>query len=351
LQFTLPWKQGREVLKIPWKQGRLVFKKCLGNKVGRFLKKKKGNCMPEYLNVHFSNYLNANHIICNMKSTTAKEAYHELLSRVQQNYKNIDVDSLTEFLIAKDNIYSSIVKPELAVPHSRIEGLNNVVIAFGTSQEGIDFQVEGIPPVKVILLILSPKNQPSIYLQVLAGLIQKFQSPELFQKLIQFQTTEDIIKFFYHTPLQIAQYLKVKNIVDRNAVTLTESDSLKTAIHAFVSKNIYDIPIIDEDKDIRGVVSIEDILKYSLPVHLLWMKDLRPIQNFEPVGDILRSDMDTNLADVMRTTYTTIDENVPAIQLAKIFCMNPIRQIIVTSKDKYVGVVTLNNLLLQLFWA
>lgn len=307
--------------------------------------------MSEYVDFHFSQFLHVDHIICNMQSTTVEGAFRELLERVVKDYPEIIIDDVIKSLLDRESILSTVIAPEFAVPHARLESLSQMVIAFGTSHEGIDFSVPEMPPVKVIAIILSPKNQPSVYLQVLAGLAQSFQASSTIQELANCQTTEEIIKFCYQNHLKLATCIKAKNIVNKKCITLTESDSLRTAIQAFVSNNVYDIPLIDEEKDIRGVISIDDILKFALPDHLLWMKDLTPIQNFEPLGDILKNDIETKLADIVNSNYVSVDENVPAIELAKIFCTNKVRQIIITTNNKFLGVVTLKDILLQLFWA
>jgi CBS domain-containing protein len=57
------------------------------------------------------------------------------------------------------------------------------------------------------------------------------------------------------------------------------------------------------------------------------------------------------LADFMREDVETVEEDVPAIQLAKIFLMKRVRQILVVRKGKFIGVVNLQGFSTKLFWA
>ena len=134
-------------------------------------------------------------------------------------------------------------------------------------------------------------------------------------------------------------------------VTLAESDTLNKVIETFAIKKVMDIPIIDEENDVRRIVSHEDILRLILPEHLLWLNDLSPILDLQPFTKTLRDDKETKVADFMREDFFSVEEEIPAIQLAKTFLTHSTRQIIVTKNEKFVGGVNINTFLSKLFWA
>jgi len=229
--------------------------------------------------------------------------------------------------------------------------VKQLLIALGTSIEGIDFNAEGMPRVNVVILILTPKDDPGLHLQVLAALAQDFKNPETVKKVSALESSEDILKFFSETNVELPEYLMAEHVMNSKPITLLDSDSIEVAIDTFATKKVLDIPIIDNEGDIRGVLAIEDLLRHSLPEHLLWMDDLSPIQHFQPFAETLKNDTETKIADFMQEQFISVDKSVPAIQLAKIFLMNNIRQIIVTSEGKLAGVVNINGFITKLFWA
>ncbi len=81
------------------------------------------------------------------------------------------------------------------------------------------------------------------------------------------------------------------------------------------------------------------------------MDDLTPILHFQPFAETLKTDKETKIADFMKEQFISVDETVPAIQLAKIFLMNNTRQIIVTNNGKLSGVVDISGFITKLFWA
>jgi signal-transduction protein with cAMP-binding, CBS, and nucleotidyltransferase domain len=108
--------------------------------------------------------------------------------------------------------------------------------------------------------------------------------------------------------------------------------------------------VIDEEKDIRGVISLEDILRLSLPEHILWMDDLSPILDFQPFAELLRNEKGTKITDFMRDDWTAVEDSIPAIQVAKIFLMKEARQILVTRKSKFAGTVSISEFVRKFFW-
>ena len=146
-------------------------------------------------------------------------------------------------------------------------------------------------------------------------------------------------------------YLKAADVMRGNVVTVYENDTLQTAIRTFATSGIDELVVIDRTGDLRGVVSLTDLLKFSLPEHLLWMEDLTPIYRFQPFADMLKSSDDTRVADIMREEFVTVDREVPAVQLAKLFLVHQVHKLIITGPGgKLAGVVELKEFCAKLFW-
>ena len=300
---------------------------------------------------HFYHFLAEGNIICGLNAETHYEAIRELTQQLTRNTAGIDFEEASKAVIAREDVIPTIVAPGLAVPHARMDNVKQLLVALGTSLKGVDFKAEGMSPVNVVILVLTPKDDPGLHLQVMAALARDFQEPDAVRKVAAMESPADILDFFSSTDVELPDYLRARDVMNSAPVTLQEADTLNTAIETFATKKVLDIPIIDEDSDIRGAVSLEDILKFSLPEHILWMSDLTPVQKFQPFAEMLRDDRETKLADLMREQIISVDETVPAIQLAKIFIMNNARQIIVTREGKLVGVVNISGFITKLFWA
>lgn len=307
--------------------------------------------MPNGTGIKFQNCIAPGNVLCGLKSTESFGVIAELSDLICKNTAGLDKAKVTELVLEREKLFPTVIAKGLAVPHARLSEISAPLIAVGTSKQGVDFNA-GMPPVNVVMLVLTPRDNPSFHLQVLSALAKEFANPELVPKLVSANSANEILEVLGAGISElIPDHLTAHDIMRKdNIITLTELHTLSDAIKIFSTEFISDIPIVDEEKDIRGIISIEDILRLSLPEHLLWMDDLSPIIKFQPFAELLRNEKETKLSDVMRDDYISVDAAVPAIQVAKVFLMKNCRLIIVTEHGKLVGTVRIQEFIRKFFW-
>jgi nitrogen PTS system EIIA component len=306
--------------------------------------------MTELNNPHFFHFLAESNIVCNIKAKTSHELIEELSKCLCKSTPGLNKKDMVEAVIARENIVPTVIAPGLAVPHARMAGVDRLLVAFATSSNGIDFKAPGMPPVKIAVLILTPKDDPGLHLQVLSALAKDFEDPENIERVARLEDSAAVLDYFTTGELKLPSFVRARDLMTRNPLTLQESDTLHKVIETFVVEKVKTIPVIDNEGDLRGVVSLEDVLKFSLPEHLLWMNDLSSINRFQPFADMLKSDEETKLADFMSEDMITVDIDIPAVQLAKLFIMHKVDQILVIDKGKLAGLVNMKDFVLKLFW-
>lgn len=307
--------------------------------------------MPDQREYRFSDFLKQGNVLCGLTATGWEEAIVELAGLLHKNEKSFDKHAVIAACIEREKATSTVIAPRVAVPHARVEGLKRILVAVGASAKGIDFAAEDRGLVNVVILILTPKANPGVYLQALAALSRELGTPDAIDKVVSCTSAQAIYGLFAEKAVELPPFLKARNLMDPRPVTLLESDDLKKAIDTFCSRRVTDIPVVDEEGDLRGIVSIEDLLRLSLPEHLLWMHDLSPILHFEPFAELLRHDTESKVADFMREEYVAMGGDAPAIQLAKVFLTQDVRQILVVDGRKLLGTVDLHAFVAKVFWA
>ena len=301
--------------------------------------------------VRLADYLDANCILCGLETESRDSAIDQLIGRLHRQLDGFDPEAALEAVLERERQSPTVLAEGLALPHARLAGLAKPVLALATSHAGIDFEAVGEEPVHVIVLILTPKDDPGAYLRLMASLSRTLAEPHMIKRLTAATDARVAHGILTEGTEQLEVMLNASNVMSSNPVTLDESDTLAVAIQAFCGHRVMDIPIVESDSDLRGVIAIEDLLGQSLPQHLLWMEDLSPIENFEPFAELLRKDSETKVADFMHDKYVAVPPDMPAIQLAKIFLMQQVRQIQVVDGSRFLGVVNLDGFSSQIFWA
>ncbi|MFO7936150.1 MAG: PTS sugar transporter subunit IIA [Kiritimatiellia bacterium] len=301
--------------------------------------------------IRLAEYLDESCVLCSTETVNRDEVLNRMVGALKRHVGGFKQEDVLKAVIEREMQAPTVLVSGLALPHARLAELSEPVLAVATSAKGINFEAFGEDPVNVVVMILTPKSDPGSYLRLMASLSKLLNSRPVIKRLSVASTAREIYGIITEGAEHITVKLNAESMMDRNPVILDESNTLSDAIHAFCAQRVMDIPIVDSEGDLRGVIAIEDLLRQSLPEHLLWMEDLSPIANFEPFAEVLRKDEETKIADFMHDEYVSIHPETPAIQLAKMFLMQNVRQIQVVDGNKFVGVVNLHSFNAQVFWA
>ena len=148
------------------------------------------------MDTRFYHFLRETNIICELSAEKGPDAIRQLSRQLALNTSGINEKEIFDAVIARENILSTVVMPGLAVPHARMENVKGILVALGTSVKGIDFNSPRMPPVNVVIMILTPKSDPSLHFQILYALAKDFKKPETTQSILGLKTPKEILKFF-----------------------------------------------------------------------------------------------------------------------------------------------------------
>ena len=300
----------------------------------------------------FFDFVSDDAILCHSHAESSRAIIHELIQLLAAGHSEIDPVLAEQETLARETLFPTVIAPGLAMPHARLEGLSRPLVALGTSKSGISFgSEEGAEKVQVAVLVLSPADNPSMHLQVVAALANEFNEPGKIAALAELTTPEEVTKFFHGVTIRLPEYLKVADFTDTKLNVILEQDTLALAIRRFAETGATEMAVLDNDGDLRGMLALEDILRYSLPEHILWMDDLTPIYQFQPFAEMLAGAAETKVADVMREDFVKVSSEVPAIQLAKLFLTHHVAELPVVDADGSLrGRVPMKDFCAKLFW-
>ena len=81
-----------------------------------------------------------------------------------------DAEGLYQALWEREQLGSTGVGQGVAVPHCKMEGIDEVILAVGHVAKGIEFGAVDGRPVRLFFLVVSPTSQPAAHLQCLAAI-------------------------------------------------------------------------------------------------------------------------------------------------------------------------------------
>ncbi len=304
---------------------------------------------PQKKSLLLTSFFKKDDILVQQEGLHRNALIRAMLEHLAKRHEIQDVEACYQAVIERENADDTIVAEGIAIPHARIEGLQKARVCVATSTRGIQFESGEHKPVNLVFLVLIPREQPAFYLQILRALASVMKDREAPRTVSALQTAEEVMKFFERGGLTLPTYVCAADIMDEPVVVLHNNDSLKTAIDSFISNNVSEIPVIDRDGDMVGIVSAGALLKVCLPEYLLWMTDLSPIINFEPFAVVLRKEQSTWLSDILVSTFSSVQIDAPAISVAGELTRNNTLQCYVLNNKKLMGVIDLPIFLNKVF--
>jgi len=130
----------------------------------------------------------------NLLSDNKKDVLAELVNVLIASGLTMDPAKAIDVLQQREKLGSTGIGDGVAIPHGKVSGLPNLVIAFGRSKNGIPFDAVDGKPVHLFFLLMAPENSTGQHLKVLAKISKLLKTPEFRRKLMDAKTTSDLYK-------------------------------------------------------------------------------------------------------------------------------------------------------------
>ncbi len=131
-------------------------------------------------------------ISLNLESRTKEESLKEIVALMESSPHILDKDDLLENLMERERLETTGIGDGIALPHARTDSVDQLVIGFGRSEEGIEYDSLDGKPVHILFFIAAPKTSSTKVLKVLAK-ISRLLNKEIFRKaLLEANTKQEI---------------------------------------------------------------------------------------------------------------------------------------------------------------
>lgn len=129
--------------------------------------------------------LNSQRILPNLKGTTKKAVLEELADALVQEFKTLDRQEVMRVLLERENLGSTGIGDNIAIPHGKLANLDNLVLCFGRSVAGINFDSMDGKPTHLFFLLLAPENSIGLHLKALAKISRLLKDSNFRRKLLE----------------------------------------------------------------------------------------------------------------------------------------------------------------------
>ncbi len=108
----------------------------------------------------------------------------------------LDLDAITERLLAREALGTTGLGSGVAIPHGRIPGLDSFRIALAIEPSGIPFDAVDGEPVSIFVAILAPASQDGAHLRLLAEVSRVLRPNSMREALLAAKSPAEVVALF-----------------------------------------------------------------------------------------------------------------------------------------------------------
>lgn len=133
-------------------------------------------------------------VVLDLKETDKRDVLSEMSQVIAGKKESIDKEKLLQVLLEREKLGSTGIGYGVAIPHGKLEGLEDIIILVARSHIGVDFSSLDDEKVHIFFLIVAPLDSPAAHLKILAAISRLLREKTFREKIMDAKEEEEIFK-------------------------------------------------------------------------------------------------------------------------------------------------------------
>ncbi len=123
-------------------------------------------------------------IITDMKSKVKNDVIEEMVASISK-ITGINSAELIKVLLERERLGSTGIGGGIGIPHGKLKNLESLIMGFGLSRKGVDFESIDGRPTHLFFILLTPENSTGLHLKLLARISRLLKNESFKKKLME----------------------------------------------------------------------------------------------------------------------------------------------------------------------
>ena len=141
-------------------------------------------------------FIDPGRIELDLDTTSRKRLFEHIAEMCSRNLEKVSEDCILKTITERERIGSTGLGHGIAVPHGRIENLENPVISVIRLRTPIDYDAPDDEPVWLAVGLLVPENANETHLKLLSLLVTRFQDNDFVDSMKCCDSRDQVAKLF-----------------------------------------------------------------------------------------------------------------------------------------------------------
>ncbi|MCX7014679.1 MAG: PTS sugar transporter subunit IIA [Candidatus Sumerlaeota bacterium] len=291
--------------------------------------------------------LTEDQVLLNVQSTSLEGALDEMLAPFRERLAAIGLDSVKQSLLERERKTSTSIIEGVALPHARVDGLQDLLLALGAAAEGVEPVGGGPNRLHLIFLILTPLTKNTLMLQTLAAVARLLSSPKTRQALRTVKTPGRALKIIEESGVDVKKTLCANDIMNPADEVARPDMPLAAAMELLVQAPEDGVPVVNDAGELIGELAASDIIAIGLPKYMDLMENPVVLGNLEPFEQFFKKERHLKVADVARKEVMDVEPETPVVQIAHRMITERRRRCYVVRDGKLVGALSRKDIVIK----
>ena len=132
-------------------------------------------------------------ILADLKATTKKGILEELVAPVSE-IANVKPDDMVKVLMEREQLGSTGIGGGIGIPHGKMKDIDSLILGFGLSRKGVDFESLDGQPTHIFFLLITPENSTGLHLKLLAAISRILKNDPFKARLLKASSGDEIFE-------------------------------------------------------------------------------------------------------------------------------------------------------------
>ncbi|MCP4581327.1 MAG: PTS transporter subunit EIIA [candidate division Zixibacteria bacterium] len=290
--------------------------------------------------MNLSKIFDAGLIKIKMTAASKDEAISQLIDLFCRQYPDKSRDAILDAVVEREKLGNTSMGRGVAFPHARTDIVTGLHATIGIIPEGIEAETPDNKPIRLIVLLLTPRNISKNYLQTLSGLASFARRPETLPSLLKAESADEVIEIVDKTDIEVKKILTVGDVMTPDPVTVAPDKTLKDVANILFEKKVRCLPVVDSNNKLVGEITGIELLKFALPNYKSFIANIANIPEIESFEELLHKEHAARVSNFMKTNPVIVQRDAPVIEAAAMMLFKKAEMVSVIDDGKLVGVIT-----------
>lgn len=146
--------------------------------------------------MHITSILDERYIATGLRAENKDEALNAVINLVSSSPRVRDIEKVRTAVVERERLMSTGVGYGFAIPHGKTDAIDDIVAAFATLAEPLDFDSLDNQPVRMIFLLVGRESQVGAHLKLLSRISRLMNNENFRNRLLAAEAPADILALF-----------------------------------------------------------------------------------------------------------------------------------------------------------